>query len=120
MSSKDVCGAYDDAFEIAKKKGYLSSSPAGYGDRKLLLCGEQRCLICMYDGKKREEAGAKTVRKGSVRQSFNIFSLRFRALIVILKLEAGQNVDLRVLQTVTPGGCVHSNYAGSFVILDAT
>lgn len=49
----------------------------------------------MYDGKRgvvgeeEEEPGAEMVGKGSVPQSFKPFPLRFRALFVILKLEAG-------------------------------
>lgn len=50
----------------------------------------------MYDGKRgvvgeeeEGEPGAEMVGKGSVRQSFKIFPLRFRALFVMLKLEAG-------------------------------
>lgn len=40
-------------------------------------------------GEEKEESGAERVGKGSVRQSFKTFPLRFRALLVILKLEAG-------------------------------
>lgn len=70
-------------------------------------------MVCMYDGRKGGCGGEVGLALSqNLYFAFACFNCETRAGSRI-------NVDLRVLQTVTPRGCGNPVYAGYFVILDA-
>lgn len=93
-----------------KKKGSLPSSPAGFDefdkkDRKQLLCEEQRCLVCMYDGNKGVVVGGG--RPGGRGKGSVLALLSFAISCFNCSTRAGSRIndDLRVMQIVSPEGC---------------